>query len=405
MFPILLSAFTSGVSMAVFFTAIAWFIESTFNSSLLVSVVLSSGYIITFFALPYIGHLTDKTTCKKMLNIIYVAGAFNALVFLIINPVTRDSLLSFIVILLSTAVFTLIRASDQVIRSTYMKKVLPEHKLYHANRLLEMVRQGITFLSGGIAFLILQDKSIQNVCLITLFCFSLSLVINRYIPRDIINEVDESTTPKPKKLTIYHNGYVFFLGDKKRIIELLSLFPYICVVFLNALYPALFTRIGAPVSAYAILVVPYGLGAIIGSMLNTQSWVPTLKSVYIIFGSGFIIGLLLPLLFKSLPAVYICLFVIAFCHSHIRVRRNTLIMTQAESKELARILAFNEVLFICLSTVLSLGLSLIADQLDFWLAWEIVIALNSMVLLLIVLTKNPATEPCTPMESAAEHDR
>ncbi|CAI1494588.1 H+ Antiporter protein [Serratia quinivorans] len=405
MFPILLSAFTSGVSMAVFFTAIAWFIESTFNSSLLVSVVLSSGYIITFFALPYIGHLTDKTTCKKMLNIIYVAGAFNALVFLIINPVTRDSLLSFIVILLSTAVFTLIRASDQVIRSTYMKKVLPEHKLYHANRLLEMVRQGITFLSGGIAFLILQDKSIQNVCLITLFCFSLSLVINRYIPRDIINEVDESTTPKPKKLTMYHNGYVFFLGDKKRIIELLSLFPYICVVFLNALYPALFTRIGAPVSAYAILVVPYGLGAIIGSMLNTQSWVPTLKSVYIIFGSGFIIGLLLPLLFKSLPAVYICLFVIAFCHSHIRVRRNTLIMTQAESKELARILAFNEVLFICLSTVLSLGLSLIADQLDFWVAWEIVIALNSMVLLLIVLTKNPATEPCTPMESAAEHER
>ncbi|WP_261429317.1 hypothetical protein [Serratia quinivorans] len=391
--------------MAVFFTAIAWFIESTFNSSLLVSVVLSSGYIITFFALPYIGHLTDKTTCKKMLNIIYVAGAFNALVFLIINPVTRDSLLSFIVILLSTAVFTLIRASDQVIRSTYMKKVLPEHKLYHANRLLEMVRQGITFLSGGIAFLILQDKSIQNVCLITLFCFSLSLVINRYIPRDIINEVDESTTPKPKKLTMYHNGYVFFLGDKKRIIELLSLFPYICVVFLNALYPALFTRIGAPVSAYAILVVPYGLGAIIGSMLNTQSWVPTLKSVYIIFGSGFIIGLLLPLLFKSLPAVYICLFVIAFCHSHIRVRRNTLIMTQAESKELARILAFNEVLFICLSTVLSLGLSLIADQLDFWVAWEIVIALNSMVLLLIVLTKNPATEPCTPMESAAEHER
>ncbi|NWA72608.1 hypothetical protein HX775_11850 [Serratia proteamaculans] len=405
MFPILLSAFTSGVSMAVFFTAIAWFIESTFNSSLLVSVVLSSGYIITFFALPYIGHLTDKTTCKKMLNIIYVAGAFNALVFLIINPATHDSLLSFIVILLSTAVFTLIRASDQVIRSTYMKKVLPEHKLYHANRLLEMVRQGITFLSGGIAFLILQDKSIQNVCLIALICFSLSLVINRYIPRDIINEVDASRTPEPKKLTMYHKGYVFFLGDKKRIIELLSLFPYICVVFLNALYPALFTRIGAPVSAYAILVVPYGLGAIVGSMLNTQSWVPTLKSVYVIFGSGFIIGLLLPLLFKNLPAVYICLFMIAFCHSHIRVRRNTLIMTQAESKELARILAFNEVLFICLSTVLSLGLSLIADRLDFWLAWEIVIALNSMVLLLIVLTKNPAAEPCTPMESAAEHDR
>ena len=222
MFPILLSAFTSGVSMAVFFTAIAWFIESTFNSSLLVSVVLSSGYIITFFALPYIGHLTDKTTCKKMLNIIYVAGAFNALVFLIINPATHDSLLSFIVILLSTAVFTLIRASDQVIRSTYMKKVLPEHKLYHANRLLEMVRQGITFLSGGIAFLILQDKSIQNVCLIALICFSLSLVINRYIPRDIINEVDASKTPEPKKLTMYHKGYVFFLGDKKRIIELLS---------------------------------------------------------------------------------------------------------------------------------------------------------------------------------------
>lgn len=405
MFPILLSALTSGISMAVFFTAIAWFIESTFNSSLLVSVVLSSGYIVTFFALPYIAHLTDKTTCKKMLNTMYAVGALNALAFLVINPARQGALLSFTVILLSTSVFTLIRASDQVIRSTYMKKVLPEHNLYHANRLLEMVRQGITFLSGGIAFLILQDKSIQNVCLIALFCFSLSLLINRYIPRDKANETEESTAAAPKKPTMYHKGYVFFLGEKKRIIELLSLFPYICVVFLNALYPALFTRIGAPISAYAILVVPYGLGAIAGSMLNSQRWVPSLKSVYVIFGGGFIIGLLLPLLFKNLTAVYACLFAIAFCHSHIRVRRNTLIMTQAESKELARILAFNEVLFICLSTVLGLGLSLIADRLGFWLAWEMVIALNLMVLLLIVLTPGPATEPATPMESAQENER
>lgn len=405
MLPISLSALTSGISMAVFFTAIAWFIENTFNSTLLVSVVLSSGYIVTFFALPYIGHLTDKTTCKRMLNSIYIAGAVNALAFLLINPARHGALFAFAVILLSTSVFTLIRASDQVIRSTYMKKVLPEHSLYHANRLLEMVRQGITFLSGGIAFLILQDKSIQNVCLIALVCFSLSLLINRYIPQDKVNETRETTIANGKRLTMYHKGYAFFLGEKKRIIELLSLFPYICVVFLNALYPALFTRIGAPVSAYALLVVPYGLGAIAGSMINSQRWAPSLKSVYVVFGSGFIIGLLLPLLFKNLPAVYGCLFAIAFCHSHIRVRRNTLIMTQSASQELARILAFNEVLFICLSTALGLGLSLIADQLDFWLAWELVIALNLVVLLLIILARSPTSEPCAPMTGTLENDR
>ena len=48
MLPVLLSALTSGISMAVFFTAIAWFIDSAFSSSLLVSVVLSEGYIVIF---------------------------------------------------------------------------------------------------------------------------------------------------------------------------------------------------------------------------------------------------------------------------------------------------------------------------------------------------------------------
>ena len=387
MFPILLSALTSGISMAVFFTAIAWFIDSTFHSSLLVSVVLSSGYIVTFFALPFIGYLTDQTTCKKMLNVIYAAGAINGLAFFMINPAAQGPWLSFTVILLSTSGFTLIRASDQVIRATYMKKVLPEHQLHSANRLLEMVRQGITFLSGGIAFFILQDRSIHNVCLITLVCFSLSLLINRFIIQDSVSDCSAVAPQDTKKRAMYHKGYAFFMGEKKRIVELLSLFPYICVVFLNALYPALFTHTGAPVSAYALLVIPYGLGAIAGSMLNSQRWLPSLKAVYVIFSGGFIIGLLLPLLFRDLPAVYACLFLIAFCHSHIRVRRTTLIMTQSESDTLGRILAFNEVVFICLSTALGLTLSLTADRLGFWFAWEAVIAMNLAVLLLVMLTR------------------
>ncbi|MCW0332087.1 hypothetical protein NB704_003476 [Pantoea ananatis] len=405
MFPVLLSALTSGVSMAVFFTAIAWFIESTFGSSLLVSTVLSSGYIITFFALPFIGHITDKTTCKRMLTIMYVLGAINALAFFLINPGERNALLSFTVILLSTSVFTLIRASDQVIRATYMKKVLTEQKLYHANRLLEMVRQGITFLSGGVAFFILQDKSIHNVCLVMLLCFTLSLLINVFIPVDNASCAEpESRSRKTLRGGIYVKGYDFFLGEQKRVVELLSLFPYICVVFLNALYPALFTQIGAPVSAYAILVVPYGLGAIAGSMLNSQRYLPTLKSVYLLFGMMFTLGLLLPLLFKTLSAVYACLFLIAFCHCHIRVRRNTLIMTQSDSQALARILSFNEIIFICLSTALGLGLSLMADRLGFWLAWESVIGLNIVVLMLITAVRQIPT-PTIAVGNATENGR
>lgn len=405
MFPVLLSALTSGVSMAVFFTAIAWFIESTFGSSLLVSTVLSSGYIITFFALPFIGHITDKTTCKRMLTIMYVLGAINALAFFLINPGELSALLSFTVILLSTSVFTFIRASDQVIRATYMKKVLPEQKLYHANRLLEMVRQGITFLSGGVAFFILQDKSIHNVCLVMLLCFTLSLLINVFIPVDNVSGAEpESRSRKTLKGGMYVKGYDFFLGEQKRVVELLSLFPYICVVFLNALYPALFTQIGAPVSAYAILVVPYGLGAIAGSMLNSQRYLPTLKSVYLLFGTVFTLCLLLPLLFKTLSAVYACLFLIAFCHCHIRVRRNTLIMTQSDSQALARILSFNEIVFICLSTVLGLGLSVMADRLGFWLAWESVIGLNIVVLMLITAVRRVPTSTIA-VSNATENGR
>ncbi|MDE1476989.1 hypothetical protein KKJ01_01710 [Xenorhabdus bovienii] len=178
MIPILISALTSGVSMAVFFTAISWFVEGSFHSTTLVSVVLSSGYILTFFILPKIGFFIDSNSAKKALNNIYIIGLLNSVVFLFLTNINLNEIVLIATVIILTSIFTFIRSSDQVIRATYIKRVVSSEDLYKANKNLELIRQGITFLSGGVAFFILEDKSISNVCIVSIFCFSISLFIN-----------------------------------------------------------------------------------------------------------------------------------------------------------------------------------------------------------------------------------
>ncbi|MDC9613241.1 hypothetical protein PSI19_04935 [Xenorhabdus khoisanae] len=388
MFPILLSALTSGVSMAVFFTAISWFIEDRFNSTILVSIVLSSGYVLAFFVLPKIGSFIDVNSSKKALNAAYILGLFNSIVFLLLMSTISNEIVSVIIILILTSIFTLIRSSDQIIRSTYVKRMCSEKDIYRANKNLELIRQGITFLSGGVAFFILQDESINNVCIINIACFSISLLINFYVKKDNHYKKTQNINDKNDIKNAYRIGFEFFNGKKKRYVTLLSIFPYICVVSLNSIYPALFTAINSQIKYYALLVVPYGIGAIIGSLISFNNALISLKDNYIIFGSFFIVGLLLPIFFNHYYAVYLCLFIIALSHSRIRVIRNTFIMNESDSKNLGKTLSFNEIIFIVSSVFLTMLLGLLSDFIGFWWAWYTVIILNISVLSIIIFSKD-----------------
>ncbi|WP_258086731.1 hypothetical protein [Xenorhabdus bovienii] len=388
MIPILISALTSGISMAVFFTAISWFVEGSFHSTTLVSVVLSSGYILTFFILPKIGFFIDSNSAKKALNNIYILGLLNSVVFLFLTNINLNEIVLIATVIILTSIFTFIRSSDQVIRATYIKRVVSSEELYKANKNLELIRQGITFLSGGMAFFILEDKSISNVCIVSIFCFSISLFINIYVKKDNADKFDRVIDNNSGIKNTYKIGYGFFNGEVKRHVVLLSIFPYICVVSLNSIYPALFNVINAQIQYYALLVVPYGVGAIMGSLIGSKRSSLSLKNNYIIFGTISIIGLFLPVFFNHLYSVYLCLFLIALSHSRIRVIRNTIIMNEAGNQILGRLLSFNEMIFITLSVGLSILLGVLSDFLGFWVAWFMVIFLNVTVLFFILLSKD-----------------
>ncbi|WP_230579676.1 hypothetical protein [Xenorhabdus bovienii] len=291
-------------------------------------------------------------------------------------------------VIILTSIFTFIRSSDQVIRATYIKRVVSSEELYKANKNLELIRQGITFLSGGIAFFILEDKSISNVCIVSIFCFSISLFINIYVKKDNADKFDRVIDNNSGIKNTYKIGYGFFNGEVKRHVVLLSIFPYICVVSLNSIYPALFNVINAQIQYYALLVVPYGVGAIMGSLIGSKRSSLSLKNNYIIFGTISIIGLFLPVFFNHLYSVYLCLFLISLSHSRIRVIRNTIIMNEAGNQILGRLLSFNEMIFITLSVGLSILLGVLSDFLGFWVAWFMVIFLNVTVLFFILLSKD-----------------
>ncbi|MDE1480549.1 hypothetical protein KKJ01_20695 [Xenorhabdus bovienii] len=130
---------------------------------------------------------------------------------------------------------------------------------------------------------------------------------NIYVKKDNADKFDRVIDNNSGIKNTYKIGYGFFNGEVKRHVVLLSIFPYICVVSLNSIYPALFNVINAQIQYYALLVVPYGVGAIMGSLIGSKRSSLSLKNNYIIFGSISIIGLFLPV-FLIIFILFICVF-------------------------------------------------------------------------------------------------
>lgn len=148
--------------MSSFLIAANWFIEHIDNTSFYVAAANALCYFTVLAALPHIGTICDKYSRKKILVSVYFIGVVIQL-FMCVLADKLSNIGLIMVLITASSVITVIKASDQVCRTSYLQNVVDKKYYQLSNQWLEAVRQGITFIGGGATVLLMKSPSLLTV--------------------------------------------------------------------------------------------------------------------------------------------------------------------------------------------------------------------------------------------------
>jgi DHA3 family macrolide efflux protein-like MFS transporter len=168
------------------------------------------------------------------------------------------------------------------------------------------------------------------------------------------------------------------------IMMLSTLMPYAIILSLNALYPKIFLALPNGTVWYALLVIPYGMGAMIGSAFHWAALDALhFKSQILIYMSLFTLALLGFSVSQSVCLIYMFMFIFAFCHATIRVKRQTRLMIDTHLGQIGNISSRYERVAIVTTIVLALVNGYLADAYGLWITMGFMITLMLICILVI----------------------
>ena len=185
--PVLLSGVTISVSMV----GVHWILQNISGKTSLVSFDLSLTTLGIVLLMPLLGKICRRFQIRNILISIYilVIAAYGLLWFLE-GSIAKNSLVFYIVIILLFSLFIdVIKQLEILARTSYLKYNFSEQHFRKGNSLLEILRQGITFLGGGVGYLLLQDQALEKILLFGLFAFLIALLCSFYIRPSVMPEV------------------------------------------------------------------------------------------------------------------------------------------------------------------------------------------------------------------------
>ena len=376
------STFLSGTGMALFFTFSSLFIQKKSQSSLYVSIssILSSLFVL--IVLSYLSNKIDKFSKRNILIYIYLISSFLSLFGAYFSSKVSNETLIVLIIIAYTIFFSIVRSIDQISRTAYIKIECNEKSYYSNNKILEGIRQGITFISGGIASIFLGIT--LNPLYFFIFnsiIFFISVFPLLAISKDKLTIIDKKTN---KKISFYNKileGYKSLIKLPNNYLLIFSMIPYITVVSLNVTYPAYFLEINSNPIFYAFLSIPYGAGALFASFKKFKNI--NFEILFIKYLIIFVIFVFVGSFSKNSYLSYICLFFIAYSHATIRINRNTYLMNITGRTEISKILSLFEIIFILGSILMSLILGYLTDLFSPKISW---IVLGVFITFVICIT-------------------
>jgi hypothetical protein len=261
-------------------------------------------------------------------------------------------------LMLMFAVLMLIRLFDQMVRMATVHDLVDPTQYSASNKILETVRQSITFVSGGFALFFIQKDTVLWACLLCCGCFLVALILSVKLENG--HHTSGVTAKKADSVSLTWRT----LAQEATFTHMMaSLMPYAVVLSMNALYPKAFIETGAEPAFYAGLVVPYGLGALLGSGIRSQLDQCSFECHLFLLLVVFVVAMIAFAYTNQAFILYGLIFIFAFCHASIRVRRNVELLLQAQRGQIGQLNSFYEKIAIILTVVLSLLATTLADAL------------------------------------------
>ncbi len=397
-----LSTLCSGTGIAAFFTFAYWYIVIIGGSSIYASIANISTDIVILLLLPIIGKLTDSVSKKVILSTLYIIGLFLSLigfcVFYLFGNTAPNTLLPTLLVIIFINFFTIIRTFDQIARTAYFKVQADNNMYQSGNRILEGIRQGVTFISGGVTILVMGiGAHISIIFSLLSVMFILGALIQIFLPYDKIDSsIQLMHTTDSHNQSMMHRFTQKFLSGFPVLLNtldpfscfliILSILPYILVVSLNVTYPMYFHNISDNPTYYAALTIPYGLGALLAAFTQKNE-ARSFYSMFCLYSILFILFLLIGFIYANIFVSYLVLFMLAYCHSSIRIHRNTYMMNIINAREIGSVLGVFEIIFTIGVVFFSLALGYFTDLLSAGAAWMIVAVIYTAFLIVLAFTK------------------
>ncbi|MDO6708360.1 MFS transporter [Photobacterium sp. 1_MG-2023] len=364
----LVIAFCSGTGIAVIFAAIFLSIQVTYEQSKLVAICAVVGQILSILCSAKIGKIADSSNKERNLRYSYFIGIVFSLIAAYLSYNNIQGIIFYITLIITSSVMTLVRMLDQSTRTSIIHLNLSKDHYLEASKYLELVRQGITFCSGGIAILIINKDNIYGACLFCVFCLIASALVSYKFDKKNITHDKDNRHDKHGTIRIFINHAS---QNKNFLLMIVTLIPYSMVLALNSIYPKAFINITDSPQFYSALVIPYGIGAIVGSTLAPKTVNIDWIKVSIIMMGIFSISLLCFSFTTSIVSIYFFIFTFAFCHSLIRVNRNHQLMLDVDKGIIGVISGYYEMIALSFSILLAMVSTYLIDEFSFILGMVI----------------------------------
>ena len=338
------SSIGSGITMI----AIPWLLVSSENGNAVFGYITITMTIISFVVTPFIGHLIDKTSRKKLLITSKIVSMLSLLVFTMIGflGMSYEIWHYMIIYMIGSLYYTIFYPTMFALNQEIFSK---EH-YKSLNGIMEVQGQLSSMIAGAIASILLTHWDLHYILLLDLLSFAAAILFYIKIPYDRKKQ-NTSINAVPSKAT---EGLSYMRKRPLMFMFLLcSMMPFIGVMITNYLFPVYLSDVlKTSGSVYGIQGMVYGLGAIVAGIT-----VPVIAKkmgdektiIYAVITYTISISFVL---MANIPLYLALMFFIALGNSGARVARNSFLMDEVPNELIGRV----DSLFRSLGLLLRIGL-------------------------------------------------
>ncbi len=357
----------SGLGTGVLLVMANWLLLKLYESSTIIGILTAASYFACFLALPVLSGWLDRYHRRHLLQRIYVV---TGVIQLVLAGFALAGGTELILLAVSVILSVLVRMLDQMARLAIAQQLVPKARYREVSRHLEILRQGITLVSGVIVAVLIDKIALHHLLILdaaTYLCGGMLLCLVQ------CQHQGGAATKSQSKLTELREG-LSFLKQNHYFFSLMvvTLVPYVLVLSQNAIHPAHVEEVlQLDGDAYALIGVVFGVGAVAAPVLLT--WIHRLgllreKVIFVGF-VGYLSASCIILLWPGFYATCIAMLLFSASHSVVRIERLAFMMEYAPVSLVGRISGVFEFIGLISVVLVTSMIGVIADQFSVNSAW------------------------------------